>query len=499
MSSRGKNKGQNTGKSGRGAAAKEGLGARVKSSHGEATTNTPATTTASTATTPATTKAATVVVRRKEVKTEYKPVLVLTKSFLNQVEFLHRNVERNTEWSAILLYDSLEGSVDDPNNWVIRVKDLILMDVGTSAYTEYDMEADDEHATDKWMDHLEAGGKMGHLHTHHNMICYFSGVDTQELHDNAPNHNYYLSLIVNYKDTSNWCAKVAICGTQVQAGEITTTTSWNGAAGAMSKRSVQPVQVSEDLLFTMDCTIKCEESEDYPEDLRDRLKEILVNKAKARTTTAAASTTHTPSVAKDLGYQRHATTPSTTSPRTPYSAPGSSVHDNDDFDWEELYSGQGVIEPRSAKDFDQETREDSFSKERDIVSRFSPGRVTPLFIKLITDDMDCEDTLERTLMDMEILKIEELYEHFGKIEDKFKAHFSKFYSMELTSLHLHAIAVSIYDALLAYESFNAFDPIDVMLTQFLLVEGEFSPAVIKQMTGLDVKDQVCIEKDKADA
>ena len=52
------------------------------------------------------------------------------------------------------------------------------------------------------------------------MAAYFSSTDSAELHDNAPNHAYYLSLIVNYKDIKDWCAKIAICGEQ----EVTGTT-----------------------------------------------------------------------------------------------------------------------------------------------------------------------------------------------------------------------------------------------------------------------------------
>lgn len=37
------------------------------------------------------------------------------------------------------------------------------------------------------------------IHSHNNMSVFFSGTDVSELEDNAPNHEYYLSLIVNNK------------------------------------------------------------------------------------------------------------------------------------------------------------------------------------------------------------------------------------------------------------------------------------------------------------
>jgi len=39
--------------------------------------------------------------------------------------------------------------------------------------------------------------RLGHIHSHHTMGTNFSGTDLQELKDNAPLYNYYLSLIVN--------------------------------------------------------------------------------------------------------------------------------------------------------------------------------------------------------------------------------------------------------------------------------------------------------------
>jgi hypothetical protein len=42
------------------------------------------------------------------------------------------------------------------------------------------------------------------------MAVFFSGTDNEELTDNAPNYNYYLSLIVNNKN--EYCARIAFIG-----------------------------------------------------------------------------------------------------------------------------------------------------------------------------------------------------------------------------------------------------------------------------------------------
>lgn len=87
----------------------------------------------------------------------------------------------------------------DFDNVYFEVKDIFLMDKGTGAFTSYDFDGDvADYIMDKTMeDHEFATFKLGHIHSHNTMAVFFSGTDTDELHDNVSNHNFYLSLIVN--------------------------------------------------------------------------------------------------------------------------------------------------------------------------------------------------------------------------------------------------------------------------------------------------------------
>ena len=104
------------------------------------------------------------------------------------------------EWSGPLFY-KVDGDLNDISNMTITCLDILPLDKGSSAYTEYTMDGDvlaymlDELPTDIPFDQV----KIGHCHSHNNMAVFFSGTDQSELHDNAPNHNVYLSLIVNNK------------------------------------------------------------------------------------------------------------------------------------------------------------------------------------------------------------------------------------------------------------------------------------------------------------
>jgi len=149
------------------------------------------------------------------IKLKETPEIVITESFKNKVDFLHSKVG-SIEWSGLLIYKILKGSIEDPKNLLIEVEDIVLMDIGTASYTEYSLSkslAEDDYVFDKvnsLMDNKSL--KLGHIHTHHSMGAFFSGTDNKELADNTNAYNYYLSLIVNFQDCDKWCAKIAFEG-----------------------------------------------------------------------------------------------------------------------------------------------------------------------------------------------------------------------------------------------------------------------------------------------
>lgn len=454
--------------------------------------------------------------KRTEVTTKFKPTVILSEAFLQKVSFLHKNVEKNTEWSAILLYTNSQGTIDDAEKWVMTVEDCILMDVGTSAYTEYDMEAGDEHATERWMDHLEAGGKIGHLHTHHNMGCFFSGTDMGELHDNAPNHNYYLSLIVNYRDINAWCAKVAVCGEEKTSGTLETTKTWIGAKGAMSKTESESLEDTKRMLYLMDCNLVPESDTHAPEGLQQRLDSIVKKKKAA---TPYQPTVWTPGAtsgswrAKDndkketkssetvkysagvMAMPDGNTRPISSSPKIPngpYSSPGVALDDDiDDEIWTGLFDSNGSPIPHISPLTSTKAR-------GTVVERYSPKVCGPILVQIIGQDLKTTETLETSLMTMEGATDEALDPYMDECAALFTKFLKLHFPEELTALHMHAIVVSMYYALEPYTIFTAYDAIDAMLAEHLLEDGDFSPHAIKQMTGVPIESQICLEKTTED-
>lgn len=232
---------------------------------------------------------------RTHVKTvnnlKEKATIVLTDSVIDKIDTLHAEVEKNTEWSAILVYRTLEGSVDDPENWRIEIVDAIPMDIGNATYTEYDYDANDPYSFDKVVEYLSEGYKLGHLHSHHNMTCYFSGTDMSELHDNSPNHNYYLSLIVNYKTYKEWCAKIAYCHKQVVSGTLKRQINYFGQSSLQDNTEDVEVNDIKEVMNVIDINIT--KSMEVEDEFYERIQDLVEKKKTRALTTTTTTTTHT--------------------------------------------------------------------------------------------------------------------------------------------------------------------------------------------------------------
>lgn len=125
---------------------------------------------------------------------------------LKKIKYLCKRIP-DVEWSGVLFYE-VKGTIKSPEKMKIVLKDILLMDKGSSAHTEYNF---DEDVAGFMMDTPEAmDWKIGHIHSHNNMTVFFSSEDTDELDENCRNHNYYLSIIVNNR--GDILGKVAFTG-----------------------------------------------------------------------------------------------------------------------------------------------------------------------------------------------------------------------------------------------------------------------------------------------
>lgn len=103
----------------------------------------------------------------------------------------------DTEWSGILFF-TYQGSFEN-NDLVITCKDIYVMNIGTQAYTEFDMNSDVISYMTEHQELLDC--QMGLIHSHNNMPTFFSGTDANTLREEGTDRNNFVSLIVNNAGT----------------------------------------------------------------------------------------------------------------------------------------------------------------------------------------------------------------------------------------------------------------------------------------------------------
>lgn len=219
-----------------------------------------------------------------EDKKEVKPVLelvhrqdifkiVIPVEVEKKIRFLCKNIW-DVEWSGILFY-KVEGAFED-KSLTIRCVDLFQMDIGTSAYTEFNVSPD---MATYMVDHpelLEEGIYQGLIHSHNNMATFFSGTDTATLSAEGNDMAHFVSLIVN--NAGKYTAGITRKYKCVQTvSEKYTYPTWNGEV----REGVETFDIEEEKLewFNLDIVFEGA-TDDFETEMMERLKEIKESKKK---------------------------------------------------------------------------------------------------------------------------------------------------------------------------------------------------------------------------
>ena len=95
-------------------------------------------------------------------KSDKKIKLILDKNVMSEVYALHALYPKK-EWSGYVFYD-ITGDIDDPENMELITCAFVLQDLGSAAYTEFNVTTDIWDIYDKFP-HL-LGKAAGYLHSH---------------------------------------------------------------------------------------------------------------------------------------------------------------------------------------------------------------------------------------------------------------------------------------------------------------------------------------------
>lgn len=128
-------------------------------------------------------------IEMRKSKSSYK--IIVSESLEKKIRHLCQSIS-TIEWSGVLFYKK-EGEFQD-DTLVITAVDLVLLDIGTSTYTEFDMSPE---VISYQVDNDLLDCEIGLIHSHNTMKTFFSGTDINTLREYGSQMNHFVSLIVN--------------------------------------------------------------------------------------------------------------------------------------------------------------------------------------------------------------------------------------------------------------------------------------------------------------
>ena len=196
--------------------------------------------------------------------------MVVTEKVENKIRYICQQLP-TVEWSGVLFYTT-QGSFKDDNLKII-CQDIYLMDVGSAAYTEFNMSPEVISYMTENPELLDY--QSGLIHSHNQMDTFFSGTDVATLKEEGTDRNHFVSLIVNNEGTYTAAITRKISITRNVDEEIQYD-SFNGEK--VTENSSYVEEDSEFEYFPLKITIEGEKEENKI--LKARLEEIKKNKNK---------------------------------------------------------------------------------------------------------------------------------------------------------------------------------------------------------------------------
>lgn len=161
----------------------------------------------------------------------------------------------------------------DPKGLVVEAIDLYLMDIDSSAATEFEY---GEELIDVYEEHPEYMDlRMGSVHSHHSMAAFFSGVDDTELKKGSDSGDFYLMLIVN-NTINGWVAKI---GFSVEVKK-----TWKSLFTFKNKETIEREGSSENseyINYELDIETPFHLSDDITKPLDTRIADVRKKKTEA--------------------------------------------------------------------------------------------------------------------------------------------------------------------------------------------------------------------------
>lgn len=198
----------------------------------------------------------------------------------SQIHYLHKTCPTNKEWSGLLIYRVLKGSVDELDKMMLSAEAMFPMDFGSETFTSFE-------GDERWIKCFERfpkvdpvaptpGWYVGKIHSHHSMQVFHSPTDIADLQENTSKLPMFLSLIVNYNCYAD--CKLAI---PVEKEETVITKTVYSLKGLLKKKKENSIKKQKtSTIYTIDCDVIVDQEDwfvNQVQELSDKSKQL--NKA----------------------------------------------------------------------------------------------------------------------------------------------------------------------------------------------------------------------------
>jgi len=226
--------------------------------------------------------------QKERIKKEETPKVIIPQNVVGDILTFCRRLP-NDEWSAILFYQTVSGSIEDPNNLILKVKHIWPMAKGSGANVTTDYEDDGYIEAFEKLEDAE-NCKKGILHSHNTMGVFHSDTDMEDLNKNCAAYDYMLSIVTN--NDLEFHGQIAISATEEEEIKRNSVIKFINSLG----KTVQINRNGEDtnqkpVMILYDVEIESEDIVIEDKIFNDRIEEVI-NNASYTSTKRDYSTPH---------------------------------------------------------------------------------------------------------------------------------------------------------------------------------------------------------------
>lgn len=208
---------------------------------------------------------------QKELISTNKAKVIISKNLAAQIQYLHHRCPKGDEWSGLLIWQLIKGSLEDLTEVEIKAEAVFVMDFGTATFTSFEGNEDWIKCFQQYpqIDPInpQPGWYCSKIHSHNSMSVFHSGTDKGDLYENAPKLPMFLSLIVNYACELDCELAIAMEVEETLLSRV----KWKLKGWKNKEKKVEKTTNNKNMIFLLKCDVEYEQDQ-WMKDQCDYLK-----------------------------------------------------------------------------------------------------------------------------------------------------------------------------------------------------------------------------------